>query len=172
MRQSQLFTKTLKNTPKDEVSLNAQLLIRGGFISKEIAGVYAFLPLGLRVFKKIEQLIREEINTIGGQEVCLTALQNPEVWKSTKRWDDEVMDVWFKTKLKNGSELGLAATHEEPLTNLMTKFVSSYKDLPFYAYQFQTKFRNETRAKSGIMRTSFSRASDPMPNCCLKVDFI
>lgn len=153
MRQSQLFTKTRKEAPKDEVSKNAQLLIRGGFIYKEIAGVYAYLPLGLRVLNKITNIIREEMNAIGGQEISLTALQEPEVWQKSGRWDDEVVDVWFKTKLKHGGELGLATTHEEPLTRLMTQYISSYRDLPRYIYQFQTKFRNETRAKSGIMRT-------------------
>lgn len=153
MKQSQLFTKTQKNAPKDEVSKNAQLLIRGGFIDKEMAGVYSFLPLGLKVLNKIIQIIREEMNALGGQEVTLTALQNPEIWQKTDRWDDVRVDDWFKTKLKNESELGLGFTHEEPLTQIMSKHISSYKDLPKYVYQFQTKFRNELRAKSGIMRT-------------------
>lgn len=153
MKQSQLFTKISKTAPKDEMSLNAKLLLQAGFIDKEMAGVYSFLPLGFRVFKKIENIIREEMNAIGGQEISLTALQSREVWEPSGRWSDDAIDVWFKTKLKNGTEVGLATTHEEPLTNLMTKFVSSYKDLPFYTYQFQTKFRNEIRSKSGIMRT-------------------
>ena len=152
MRQSQLFTKTRKEAPKDEVSKNAQLLIRAGYIHKEMAGVYAFLPLGLRVLNNIIAIIREEMNTIGGQELMLTALQNPELWKKTARWDDTAIDVWFKTELKAGGELGLGTTHEEPLTALLTEYISSYKDLPAYIYQFQTKFRNELRAKSGIMR--------------------
>ena len=152
MRQSQLFTKTRKEVPTDEVSKNAQLLIRAGYIHKEMAGVYAFLPLGLRVLNNIIAIIREEMNTIGGQELMLTALQNPELWKKTARWDDTAIDVWFKTELKAGGELGLGTTHEEPLTALLTEYISSYKDLPAYIYQFQTKFRNELRAKSGIMR--------------------
>lgn len=152
MRQTQLFTKTRKEAPGDEVSKNAQLLIRAGFIHKEMAGVYSLLPLGLRVLKKIEQIIREEMNAIGGQEVSLTALQEKTTWEKTGRWSDEVVDNWFKTKLKNDTELGLAFTHEEPLTTLMTNFISSYKDLPCGVYQFQTKFRNELRSKSGIMR--------------------
>ncbi len=152
MRQSQLFTKTKKEAPKDEVSKNAELLIRAGFIHKEMAGVYAFLPLGLRVLNNIIGIIREEMNRIGGQELFLTALQNPELWKTTNRWDDTIVDNWFKTKLKNDSELGLGFTHEEPITAAMKSFIQSYRDLPFSAYQFQTKFRNETRAKSGIMR--------------------
>jgi prolyl-tRNA synthetase len=152
MKQSQLFTKTQRNAPKDEVSLNAQLLIRAGYIHKEMAGVYSFLPLGLRTLNKIIGIIREEMNAIGGQEIYLTTLQNPELWKKTGRWDDSVLDVWFKTELNSGGILGLGTTHEEPLTNLMKKHIGSYKDLPKYAYQFQNKFRNEKRAKSGIMR--------------------
>ncbi|MBI5645253.1 prolyl-tRNA synthetase [Candidatus Kaiserbacteria bacterium] len=153
MRQSELFTKTRKEAPKDEVAKNAQLLIRAGYIHKEMAGAYALLPLGLRVIKNIERIIREEMNAIGGQEVSLTALQNPEVWKKSGRWADDAIDVWFKTVLKDGGEIGLGATHEEPLTAIMKEHVYSYKDLPKYVYQFQTKFRNELRAKSGIMRT-------------------
>ena len=153
MRQSHLFTKTRREAPKDEVAKNAQLLIRAGYIHKEAAGAYSFLPLGLRVFKNIERLIREEMNQIGGQEVALAALQTPALWKETGRWDDAQVDVWFKTALKDGGEIGLAPTHEEPLTALMVEHVQSYKDLPRYVYQFQTKFRNELRAKSGILRT-------------------
>ncbi len=152
MRQSLLFTKTRKDAPKDEVSKNAQLLIRAGFIHKEMAGVYSFLPLGLRVMNNITNIIREEMNAIGGQELTLTALQDKNVWEKSGRWSDEVLDVWFKTKLKNDTEIGLGTTHEEQLTNLMKDYIRSYRDLPVYAYQFQTKFRNETRAKSGIMR--------------------
>ena len=117
-----------------------------------MAGAYSYLPLGLRVFKNIENIIREEMNAIGGQEVELSSLQSPQLWKKSGRWDDAV-DVWFKTQLKDGGELGLGWTHEEPLTALMTEHMSSYKDLPRYVYQFQKKFRNEPRAKSGILRT-------------------
>ncbi len=152
MRQSFLFTKTRKEAPKDEVAQNAKLLIRAGFIHKEMAGVYSYLPLGLRVMEKIVGVIREEMNAIGGQEVTLTALQDKKVWETSGRWDDSVLDVWFKTKLKNDTELGLGTTHEEQLTALMKDYIASYRDLPRYVYQFQTKFRNETRAKSGIMR--------------------
>src|SRR6185369_1597681 len=152
MRQSLLFTKTRKDAPKDEVSKNAQLLIRAGFIHKEMAGVYSFLPLGLRVMNKIIDIIRDEMNSIGGQELKLTALQDKKVWEQSGRWDDAMVDNWFKTKLKNDTELGLAFTHEEVLTNLLTEYVRSFRDLPLFVYQFQTKFRNETRAKSGIMR--------------------
>lgn len=152
MKQSQLFTKTQKQAPADEVSINAQLLTRGGFIYKELAGVYTFLPLGLRVIENIKSIIREELNKVGALEMSMTALQQKEIWEKSDRWDDNRVDDWFKTKLKNGTELGLAFTHEEPLTNIMKNFISSYRDLPIYAYQFQTKFRNELRAKSGIMR--------------------
>src|SRR3989338_5965377 len=134
MRQSQLFTKTRREAPKDEVARNAQLLIRGGFIHKEMAGVYSYLPLGLRVLNNIVRIIREEMDSIGGQEVQLTALQSPAVWKKTDRWNDEVIDVWFKTALKGGGEVGLATTHEEPLTSIMNEYVQSYKDLPRYVY--------------------------------------
>ncbi len=152
MKVSQLFTKTSKTVPADETAKNAQLLIQAGFINKEMAGVYAYLPLGKMVLDKIIQIIREEMDAVGGNEISLTALQPQEVWQASGRWSDDVMDVWFKTKLANGSEAGLAPTHEEPLTQLMRRFITSYKDLPSYPYQFQIKFRNELRAKSGLMR--------------------
>ncbi len=153
MRQSHLFTKTRKEIPADEVANSARLLLRAGFISKEMAGVYSMLPLGRMVLDKIVGIIREEMNALGGQEVSLAALQDPTIWKATNRWDDHNVDVWFKTKLKNQADVGLAFTHEEPLTRLMKDHVTSYRDLPLYVYQFQTKFRNETRAKSGLLRT-------------------
>lgn len=152
MRLSQLFTKTSKTAPADEVSKNAQLLIRAGYVNKEMAGVYDYLPLGKIVLGKIMDVIREEMNSVGGSEISLTALQQKDTWEASGRWNDDVMDVWFKTKLANGTELGLAPTHEEPLTRLMKNFISSYKDLPVYPYQFQIKFRNELRSKSGLMR--------------------
>lgn len=152
MKQGNIFTKTRKEAPSDEVSKSAQLLIRAGYINKEMAGVYDMLPLGLRVLNKIKNIVREEMNIEGGQELDLTALQDPEIWKQTGRWSDDVVDNWFKTTLKNGTEVGLGSTHEEPLTNMMKSHIKSYKDLPVYVYQFQTKFRNELRAKSGIMR--------------------
>lgn len=152
MRVSKLFTKTSKTAPADEVSKNAQLLIRAGYINKEMAGVYTYLPLGKIVLDKIIQIIREEMNAVGGLEMSLTALQQKDTWEASGRWDDKVMDVWFKTHLANGSEVGLAPTHEEPLTKLMKNFIHSYKDLPVYPYQFQIKFRNELRSKSGLMR--------------------
>jgi prolyl-tRNA synthetase len=152
MRQSTLFTKTRREAPSDEQAKNAQLLIRAGFVHKEMAGVYDYLPLGLRVIDNIRTIIREEMNAIGGQEVSLSALQDPAIWKQTDRWDDDKIDVWFKTKLKNDTELGLGCTHEEPMARMMRDHINSYRDLPKYTYQFQTKFRNELRSKSGIMR--------------------
>lgn len=152
MRQSKLFTKTRKEVPKDEVAKNAQLLIRAGFIHKELAGVYDFLSLGLRTFGKITGIIREEMNAIGGQEVHLSVLQNPKLWLETGRWSDDAVDVWFKTKLKDGSEVGLGPTHEEPLTALLKGHLSSWRDLPLALYQIQTKFRNELRPQSGLLR--------------------
>src|SRR5579863_6881119 len=116
MKQSQLFTKTRREAPKDEVSKNAQLLIRAGYIHKEMAGVYDFLPLGLRTLNNIIGIIREEMNMLGGQEVFLAALQESSLWAQTGRWQDDAIDVWFKAKLKSGSDIGLATTHEEPLT--------------------------------------------------------
>lgn len=152
MRQSALFAKTLRSAPQDEVSRNAELLHRAGFIHKELAGAYSYLPLGLRVLRNIENIIRSEMDAIGGQEFLMTALQEPSKWKQTGRWDDAAVDVWFKTRLKNDAELGLGWSHEEMITGIMREFVHSYKDLPLYAYQIQTKFRNEMRAKSGLMR--------------------
>lgn len=152
MKQSQLFTKTRREAPAEEEALNAKVLIRAGFIHKEMAGVYDILPLGLRTLEKINSVIRQEMNALGANEILMSALQNPELWKSTKRWDDEAVDIWFKTQLKNGGELGLGFTHEEPITNMLTAHISSYRDLPKSVYQIQTKFRNETRSKSGLLR--------------------
>ena len=152
MRQSALFTKTRREAPKDEEAKNAQLLIRAGFVHKEMAGVYSYLPLGLRTLNNIVRVIREEMNAIGGQEIVMTALQDKTLWSKTDRWDDEKVDNWFKTEFKSGGETGLAITHEEPITRMMTDHISSYRDLPVSAYQFQNKFRNEMRAKSGVMR--------------------
>jgi len=152
MRQSNLFTKTTKQPPSDEDSTNAKLLRQAGFIHKEAAGVYSFLPLGKRVRDNIEEIIREEMDAVGGQELDLTALQDQNLWQQTDRWSDEAIDVWFKTALKNGTEMGLATTHEEPITSMLTHHAESYRDFPVAIYQFQTKFRNELRAKAGIMR--------------------
>lgn len=152
MRYSQLFTKTLKNAPADEVAKNAQLLIRAGYVYKVMAGVYAYTPLGLRVLENIKQIVREEMNSIDGQELIMTGLQKKETWEGTGRWNDEVVDVWFKSQLKDGTEVGFGWSHEEPILEMLQQYVKSYKDLPIAVYQFQTKLRNELRAKSGIMR--------------------
>jgi prolyl-tRNA synthetase len=153
MRRTQLFTKTSKTAPADESAKNAILLIQAGYIHKEMAGVYAYLPLGLRVVENIKQIVREEMNKVDGQELIMTNLQPRATWEQTTRWDDEVVDIWFKTKLKDETEVGLAWSHEEAIIETMKQYISSYKDLkPTSVYQFQTKLRNELRAKSGIMR--------------------
>ena len=152
MRFSKTFIKTLRAAPKDETAKNGALLVRAGYIHKEMAGVYDYLPLGLRVIENIKGIIREELNKIGCEEILMTALQNPEPWEKTGRFSDQEVDIWFKTELASGGELGLAPTHEEPITNMLKTYISSYKDLPLYVYQFQNKFRNELRAKSGILR--------------------
>lgn len=152
MRQTQLFTKTSKDNPADEVSKNAQLLILAGYIHKEMAGVYSILPLGYRVMEKILKIVKEEMDAIGGIQMKTSAIQSKEVWEKTNRWSDDVVDNWFKTTLKNGTEVGLSFTNEEAYSNIMKSFINSYKDLPAYPYDFKTIFRNETRSKSGIMR--------------------
>lgn len=150
MRQSQLFTKTTKEAPKDEVSLNSRLLIQAGFVDKLMAGVYTYLPLGLRVLNKIKNIVREEMNAIGGQEILMPALTPKEIWETTERWDK--IDVLFKLNGAGDKEFALGSTHEEVVTPLVKKFVKSYKDLPVAVYQIQDKFRNEPRAKSGLLR--------------------
>ncbi|MCA9351873.1 prolyl-tRNA synthetase [Patescibacteria group bacterium] len=152
MKQSKLFTKTRKEAPSDETSKNAQLLIRAGYIHKEMAGVYDLLPLGSKVVENIKEIVRQEMNAIGGQEFIMSSLQSKDVWTATKRWDDDVVDVWFKSTLNAGGEVGFGWSHEEPITEMMKSHLSSYKDLPAYVYQFQNKFRNELRAKAGMMR--------------------
>ena len=152
MKQSLLFTKTQRESPSDEVSLNAELLIKAGYVYKEMSGVYSYLPLGLRVLKKIEGIIREEMNRIGGTEMKTSIFQSKDVWDKTGRWDDSVVDIWFKTKLKNGGDLGLSFTNEEAYANILKQHINSYKDLPAYPYDFKEIFRNEARSKSGILR--------------------
>ncbi|MBR2840118.1 prolyl-tRNA synthetase [Candidatus Saccharibacteria bacterium] len=152
MKMTKTFIKTLREAPKDETAKNGAYLIRAGYIHKEMAGVYDYLPLGLRVLEKIKGVVREELNALGCEELSLTALQNPEPWEKTGRFSESQVDIWFKTELSSGGVLGLAPTHEEPITNLMKSYITSYKDLPRAVYQFQTKFRNELRAKSGILR--------------------
>ncbi len=150
MRQSKLFTKTVKELPKDEASYNAQALIRAGFIDKVGAGIYSYLPLGKRVLDKISQIIREEMNAIDGQEILMTALVPKENLESSGRW--AAFDVLFRLSGSDKREYALGATHEEIVSPLAKKFILSYKDLPFGAYQIQTKFRNEKRAKAGLLR--------------------
>ena len=152
MRVTKLFTKTLRDAPSDEVAKNAQLLIRAGFVYKEMAGAYAYLPLGIRVIEKIKQIVREEMDAVDSSELIMTSLQRKEIWEKTGRWSDETVDIWFKTRLKDDTEVALAWSHEEPIVEMMKQYVQSYKDLPSSLYQFQTKMRNELRAKSGVMR--------------------
>ena len=152
MRMTQLFTRTLKQAPAGEVARNAQLLIRAGYVHKTMAGVYSFLPLGLKVVENIKQIVREEMNKIDSQELVMSTLQSKELWQETGRWSDELVDVWFKSKLQDGTEVGFGWTHEEPIVDLLRNYLKSYKDLPISVYQFQNKLRNELRAKSGIMR--------------------
>ena len=152
MKVSQLFTKTSKQAPADEVAKNAQLLIRAGYVYKVMAGVYAYTTLGLQVLENIKKIVREEMNAVGGQELIMSSLQRQDTWDVTGRWDDDTVDIWFKSKLKDDTEVGLAWSHEEAIIEMLKQYVTSYKDLPKYVYQFQTKLRNELRAKSGIMR--------------------
>ena len=150
MKQSHLFTKTRKEAPADEVSKNAELLIRGGFIHKEMAGVYSYLPLGLRVLKKIENIIREEMNKVGGQEMLMSSFQPKENWEKTGRWNS--LDILYKVTDSAGREVALGPTHEEIIVPILKNYVFSHKDLPLAVYQIQNKFRMELRAKSGILR--------------------
>ena len=152
MRMTQLFTRTLKQAPAGEVARNAQLLIRAGYVHKTMAGVYSYLPLGLKVVENIKQIVREEMNKIDSQELVMSTLQSKDLWQETGRWSDELVDVWFKSKLQDGTEVGFGWTHEEPIVDLLRNYLKSYKDLPISVYQFQNKLRNELRAKSGIMR--------------------
>ena len=152
MRLSKNFTRTTKQAPADEVARNAQLLIRAGFVFKTMAGVYSYTPLGLHVLENIKQIVREEMNAIGSQELIMSTLQRKELWQETGRWSDELVDVWFKSTLQDGTDVGFGWTHEEPIVELLRSYLKSYKDLPISVYQFQNKLRNELRAKSGIMR--------------------
>src|SRR3989338_586286 len=149
MLQSKIFTKTLRDSPKDETSKNAQYLIRGGFVDKLMAGVYSYLPLGLRVLKRIENIIREEINVAGGQEIFMPAIHPIENYTTTGR---EAIDVLFHTETQTGHRIVIGKSHEEVIVPLVKKFIESYRDLPLAVYQIQTKFRNELRPKSGIFR--------------------
>ncbi len=150
MKQSKLFTKAIKDLPKDEDSYNAQYLIRAGFIDKLGAGIYNLLPLGKIVMDKISQIIRVEMNKVDGQELLMSALSPKEVWQKTDRWDN--FDALFKLKASDSRDYALGATHEEIVVPILKKYINSYKDLPLSVYQIQTKFRNEKRAKAGLMR--------------------
>jgi prolyl-tRNA synthetase len=158
MKQSQLVTKTSKETSKEDPSRNAQLLVRAGFVNRLMAGVYSFLPLGNRVLQKIEQIVREEMNSLGAQEILMPALHPKEIWDQTGRWDK--VDVLFRFKGQGDRDLCLGPTHEEVVTPLIGNFIRSYRDLPASVYQIQTKFRNEVRAKSGLLRGREFRMKD------------
>lgn len=152
MLQSKFFLRIEKNVPPEEKSINAKLLIRAGFINKLMAGVYTLLPLGLRVYRKIENIIREEIENVGGQEISMPALHPKEIWEKTGRWREFAGREMFKVRSQSGKDYGLGWTHEEVVTPLAKNFIKSYKDLPLYIYQIQDKFRDELRVKSGILR--------------------
>ncbi len=151
MYQSKLFGKTLREAPKDEVSANAILLSRGGYIHKQMAGVYSYLPLGVMVLNKIKEIVRQEMNAIGGQEIYMPALQSKELWDETGRWQG-LKDIMFQFEGREGKEVGLGASHEEVVVDIARKYIKSYRDLPIALYQIQNKFRNEPRAKSGLLR--------------------
>jgi len=150
MKYSESFPKTLKQAPAGAESVNQQLLTRGGFIHQEMAGVYTYLPLGWKVLNKISNIVREEMDKIGGQELLMPAMHPGENWKKTGRFDS--FDVLFKMKGAGGSDIVIGPTHEEIIYPLLSEYIKSYKDLPLYLYQIQTKFRNELRAKAGLLR--------------------
>lgn len=150
MKQSELFTKTLRQAPKDEETVNAKLLTRGGFVNKLMAGVYSYLPLGLKVLRKIESVVREEMNRVGGQEILMPILHPSEIWKKTGGW--EKVDVLFKIKSRTGKDYALGQSEEEVVTPLVMGFVDTYKDLPKSVYQIGWKYRDELRSKSGLLR--------------------
>lgn len=151
MLQSKLFSQISRDFPKDEVSVNARLLMRAGFVDKVMAGVYVYLPLGWRVYKKIEQIIREEMLAVGGQEVFLSVLMPKELWEKTGRWTS-FGEALMKVKDRGGREYVLGPTHEEIIAELVRKNVRTYRDLPKAVFQIQDKFRDEPRAKSGLLR--------------------
>lgn len=158
MRYSQIFSKTTKSAPADATSINHKLLVQGGFVHQELAGVFSFLPLGLRVLTKIENIVRSEMNQMGAAELLLSALHPKENWKQTGRWDK--VDVLFKVQSQTKNEYALGPTHEEIAVPLAKNFIQSYKDLPKAMYQIQTKFRDELRAKSGVIRGREFRMKD------------
>jgi len=150
MKYSQIVGKTKKNVPSEAVSVNHKLLLQAGFIDQLSAGIFSFLPLGLKVLRNIEQIIREELNLIGANEVLMPALIQKSNWDKTDRWN--TVDILVKTKSQTDKEYGLGFSHEEVVTPLAGQFIHSYKDLPMAIYQIQTKFRDELRAKSGLLR--------------------
>jgi prolyl-tRNA synthetase len=150
MRQSQLFTKTERNAPKDEATVNAQLLARAGFVSKLMAGVYSYLPLGLRTLNKIEDIVREEMNAVGGQEISMPMIHPKSIWTTTGGWD--AIDVLFKVKSRTEKDYALGQSEEEVVTPLVMRYVNNYKDLPRAVYQINWKFRDELRSKAGLLR--------------------
>jgi len=150
MKYSQILLKTSKESPADEDSRNAKLLIRGGFVKKEMAGVYSYLPLGLRVLRNIEKIVREEMDATGACEVLMPVLATKQNWEKTGRWD--TMSVLYKMEMAGGRECALHPTHEECVTPLVQQYCTSPKDFPKCVYQIQAKFRNEPRAKSGLLR--------------------
>jgi prolyl-tRNA synthetase len=158
MRYSKLFGKTSKNAPSDSDSANARLLEQAGFVDQEMAGVYTWLPLGLSVLRKVEQIVREEMNALGANEIFMPSLQPKEYWDKTQRWDS--VDVLFKLKSQTKKDYALGCTHEEVVTPLAKKLMRSYKELPFAVYQINTKFRDELRAKSGVLRGREFRMKD------------
>lgn len=151
MLQSELFPKTKREAPKDAESINHKLLVRGGFVDQLMAGSWTLLPLGWRVVVKINQIIREEMNAIGGQEMLMPLLHPKSIWNETGRWD-KAKEVMYQFKDARNKEYALSFTHEEIVMDLLRKNIKSYSDLPVAVYHFSTKFRNEARAKSGILR--------------------
>jgi len=151
MKQSRLFCKTKKETPKDAEVISHKLLVKGDFIEQTISGVYRFLPLGLKVLKKIEKIIREEMWDLGAQEVLLPTLQDKKLWLETNRWQT-IDPPLFKLLDRHQKEIALGPTHEEEMVDIARKRVKSYQDLPFSLFQIQNKFRNEMRASGGLLR--------------------
>ncbi|MBI4153667.1 hypothetical protein HY503_01595 [Candidatus Woesebacteria bacterium] len=158
MLQSELFPKTRKEAPKEAESINHKLLVRAGFIDQLMAGSWTLLPLGWRVINKINQIIREEMNAIGGQEMLMPLLHPRSIWGETGRWGSAkdnplgAKEVMYQFKDIRGREYALSFTHEEIVMDILRKNIKSYQDLPVYVYHFSTKFRNEPRARSGILR--------------------
>lgn len=150
MKYSRLFGKTTKEAPHDADSPNARLLAQAGFVNQLAAGIYTYLPLGLRVLRKIQDIVREEMNELGGQEVLMPALHPKSLYDATDRWDK--IDVLFKLEGAGSKEYTLSSTAEEVVTPLVKQYAKSYKDFPIAVYQIQDKFRNEPRAKSGLLR--------------------